>query len=543
MKSNLNRFFPIILLTIVALAYGLFIPWLGFYLDDWYIVWFRHFFGSAAFTDFFAQDRPFLAWIYVVLTPLMGDSPIAWQTFAVLTRWILGLAFWDLLKQIWPEHNFEAAVGAMLYTVFPGFQFHWFSVQYSLVYLIEAGMLFSLACSIRAARNPHRIWLWILAGWPLGVYGLISVEYHFGLELIRPVLIWLTLAGTGLTFLRRLKRTIWYWLPYFIPLVAFTIWRVFFFQSFMYDITLLNDISANPVKSIWTLITTALHELVIALLFVWGRLFDPSSYNLSGKTLFLVLAIIIIVFTGLLFAIMTMQKNQAPAPNHHRWGLSAIILGLIATSLSLIPFMAAGLPANLEFPWNRFMIALGLGSSIFTVGVISFLPRCWMKATMAALLLTFSIASQIDTANQFRLAWADQKKLFWQLTWRIPGLEPNTMLVTDSLRFAQYYSGTSLSAPLNWIYAPELSTRQTPYQLMLLESSQIDSTQALIPNTSLEIIYRSFSFTGNSNRSVLFVFNSKDCLQVLSESTNTQITFYQPPNFLEAIAISDLSLI
>jgi len=41
----------------------------------------------------------------------MGDSRIAWQTFAVLARWILGLALWNLLKQIWPKLKFEAARG------------------------------------------------------------------------------------------------------------------------------------------------------------------------------------------------------------------------------------------------------------------------------------------------------------------------------------------------------------------------------------------------------------------------------------------------
>lgn len=313
----------------------------------------------------------------------------------------------------------------------------------------------------------------------------------------------------------------------------------------MYEINLLDDISVNPINSLWNLITTALHEMVIVLLFVWGRLFDTSNYTLVGKTLFLTLAIAILVFIILLIAFLVQSKERQTTPNGHRWTLTTILLGLIATILTLIPFKAAGLPANLDFPWNRFMIVLGLGSVIFIVGVISFLPRRWLKATVAALLLTLSITSQINTANQFRLAWEDQKKLFWQLTWRIPGLDPNTMLVTDSLRFAQYYSGTSLSAPLNWIYAPELSTRRTPYQLMLLESSQIDSSQTIQPNTSLEINYRSFYFTGNSNQSVFFIFNTKDCLQVLSNTTTTQrmVTNYHNPLFLKSISLSDLSLI
>ena len=103
MKKSQFLFFPLLLLAVIVIAYGMLIPWLGFYLDDWYIVWFRHFFGSAAFIDFFGQDRPFLAWIYMVLTPLLGNSPIAWQTFAVFTRWMLGMALWDLLKQYLAE--------------------------------------------------------------------------------------------------------------------------------------------------------------------------------------------------------------------------------------------------------------------------------------------------------------------------------------------------------------------------------------------------------------------------------------------------------
>ena len=33
-EKRLLRFFPLILLGVILVAYGLFIPWLGFYLDD-----------------------------------------------------------------------------------------------------------------------------------------------------------------------------------------------------------------------------------------------------------------------------------------------------------------------------------------------------------------------------------------------------------------------------------------------------------------------------------------------------------------------------
>jgi len=164
---------------------------------------------------------------------------------------------------------------------------------------------------------------------------------------------------------------------------------------------------------------------------------------------------------------------------------------------------------------------------------------------MAALLLTLSIASQIDTANQFRLAWADQQKMFWQLTWRVPGIQPNTMLVTDTLRFTKYYSGISLSSPLNWIYAPDLSSHQVPYQMVLLESPQIDNSHTLQPDQIYDFQFRSFRFTGNTSRSIFFIFNTKDCLQVISPSTNDarNYTDYHSEGLLNNIALSDLDLI
>lgn len=545
MKKDLLHFFPLLLLIVIISAYGLLIPWLGFYLDDWYIIWFRHFFGSAAFSNFFGQDRPFLAWIYIILTPILGDSPIGWQTFAVFTRWLLGLAAWDLFKQIWPERKVEPALGALLFSIFPGFQFHWFSVQYSQAYLVMAGMLFSLACSLRGIRRPENSLHWLLLGWLPGVYGLISIEYHFGLELLRPVLIWLALAGRHLQFGPRLKRTLWHWLPYLVPLLAFLIWRVFFFQSFMYEITLLDDLSANPALTLLKLMGTVLNEMAASLLFVWGKLFQPAAYNLTGKILYLVAAVFLVMIFTLFFYLRSIHKRTALPPNNWRWGLGTALLGIITAVLCIIPFKAAGLPVNLEYPWNRFMIVMGLGSAIFAVGLLSLLPRRWMWAAASAILLSLSIASQVNTANQFRLAWEDQKKLFWQITWRMPGLQPGTMLVTDHLPTVRYYSGTSLSAPLNWIYAPNLASRNTPYQLVQLDTPQVDTSHTLQPHTPVNIEYRSFQFSGNTDQSVFFTFNSTDCLQVLSDSGTSRrmLTAYHDQLFLEAISISNLSQI
>lgn len=49
---------------LVVLAYGLLIPWMGFYWDDWPFAWFLKFLGPAEFIEMFRPFRPFLGPIF-----------------------------------------------------------------------------------------------------------------------------------------------------------------------------------------------------------------------------------------------------------------------------------------------------------------------------------------------------------------------------------------------------------------------------------------------------------------------------------------------
>ncbi len=79
---------PAFLLGLSILAYGLLIPWLGFYWDDWPMVWFNHVFGPLAFPQVWAAVRPVLGWFFIPSMAAFGDNLHAWQVFALLTRWL-----------------------------------------------------------------------------------------------------------------------------------------------------------------------------------------------------------------------------------------------------------------------------------------------------------------------------------------------------------------------------------------------------------------------------------------------------------------------
>jgi len=74
--SGLNfspRSVPLLFLLLTIVAFGLLIPFLGFYFDDWPVIWLTK--TGANFWEFYRYDRPFSAWTYVVTTPILGTTP------------------------------------------------------------------------------------------------------------------------------------------------------------------------------------------------------------------------------------------------------------------------------------------------------------------------------------------------------------------------------------------------------------------------------------------------------------------------------------
>jgi hypothetical protein len=117
-----RRTVPFVLLVICILAFGLLIPWLGFYQDDWYQVWFRRAFGSGVFVDYYSVERPFIAGIYMLTMPLVGNSPLNWQIFGLLSRFLAVMAVYWMLRVVWPARQQQAVWAAALFAVYPAFR-------------------------------------------------------------------------------------------------------------------------------------------------------------------------------------------------------------------------------------------------------------------------------------------------------------------------------------------------------------------------------------------------------------------------------------
>ncbi len=70
---------PAGLLVLLVVSFGLFIPRLGFYWDDWPVILTGRLFGASGFWQFYQYDRPFSAWTYILTFPILGSyaDPLA----------------------------------------------------------------------------------------------------------------------------------------------------------------------------------------------------------------------------------------------------------------------------------------------------------------------------------------------------------------------------------------------------------------------------------------------------------------------------------
>jgi hypothetical protein len=541
---------PVALFMVCLVSYGLLIPWLGFYWDDWPYSWFAKILGPLGFVKAFANDRPFLSVIYMVTTPLFGDSPIAWQFFGIFTRFVAVIALWWSLKQIWPKKIRQIAWVTFLFAVFPGFGQQWISVIYSQAFLMLAASIFALGLMVKAYRTPRWYWPLTILSLLCSAFSLLSTEYFYGLEFLRPVFLWIVITNVVQDRKKRAIQILVQWLPYLVALAGYSIYRFMLLSSSTYngyEVKVFDFSSGGLNTPLVQTLSSLFDSLGKAGFAAWTQTLQLFSLPIeaSSTLLFLVVTILTFALTLAYLLLLKTDANQDSDPANEQvdqWGLQAIMIGIMGILLGRLPSWVAGLPIGLDFPWDRFMLSMMLGASFLMVGLIEYLIKTEKrKAVILALLIGLAAGKQTQNANSFRRAWETERSFFWQLTWRMPGIKPGTMLLTDELPLP-YYSDYSLSAPLNLIYAPNLKPSDSmPYILLYTKARLNKSLPTLAPDKPVQFNYRAMSFIGNTSQSVVIDQPIPGCLRVMDEKYNDQQTIPDLPDELKAaIHLSNL---
>ncbi|MEW5872692.1 MAG: hypothetical protein AB1894_25760 [Chloroflexota bacterium] len=535
---------PLALLCLCLLAYGLLLPGLGFYWDDWPWVWLAHQGGPAGMLYIDHAQRPLAGEILWVGSLLAGSSPWRWQALNLVYRWLTGVALWWTLRRIWPKHPGAVAWMAALFLVYPGFRQQFVSVNSSRHILPLAAYLLSLGCMLSAARQPRqprrRSWLLTLLALGLDLGALLATDYFYGLELLRPIFLWLALEAENTR--ERLKAAALRWLPYFGMLLIAAIWRYELSRRLSYAVTLSSDLLRAPLESGSGLLQSLLSNCAAATVSAWANVFDfPRRMNFGLKIV--VIYWILVAATSLL-AWLYMRRFQDTVPQA-AFLKGAGTAGILALLVGSLPFLATGLPVALSFPADRATLPMMLGASLLLVGLVQILgKRQALRNALLALAVGLAVGMHFLTALSFQQDWEKQQAFFRQLAWRAPALKPGTALFYAQNQALQNFRSTdnSLTAPLNWIYAPENTSDILFYDLFDLRLRLHSVLPALQDGRPITDRYGRYEFRGSSEAVLLFHYAPPACLHIFDPKYDTDNP--QAPDVLASLLpLSNLGLI
>ena len=540
------RSFPSALLLYCVLSFGLLIPWLGFYWDDWPSIYYLHVLGPRGFIDAFAGDRPSLGWFFMLTSTIVGESTFGWQVFGLLARWLSSLALWWTLRTLWPGHARQATWVALLFAAYPGFLQQYIAVTYSHTWIVLALFFISLGTMLWAIRQPRFFWPLMALSSALAAFCMFTDEYFFGLELLRPILLWLAVDSETKASLKKLGRTALRWLPFALLMAVFLIWRLIIHESPRGQVQIFDKLRDAPIETIQDTAKEVSQDIIESSFIAWGQVVNiPRQFRDGiGPSVFYAAAVIA-VFTMASFYLtrfVSLTDSQAPPEPGWGWPIQAILIGGFALLIGGIPFWVTNLPIDLRFPWDRFTLAMNLGASLLIVGILELLFRNKLvNALLLAALIALAAGMHEQLANLYRREWNSQRTFFWQMVWRAPHIQPGTMILTAELPFT-YYSDNSLTAPLNWIYAPELTSRQIPYLFFNVESRLGGSLAGFERGQTIEENYRALSFNGSTSQALAIYYSPPGCIKVVDPATDAR-TPQKPLYFSKVLGLSQPDLI
>ena len=517
--------FPIALLTVGVVAYGLMIPDLGFYWNDWEGIYFHELKLPAIGFQYYAE-RPLSALIYLALFPFTGSNPVAWQISSLFLRWIGLLAVYYTLNSLWPQHETRHRWIVALMFVFPGYFLQPVSVAFSPHLVTFAIYGFSLLFMVIAIKRQGAYWLLMPLAIVLSAIQLFSLEYFVGLELIRPLIIWWTLQSKGEIDRRKLaKKTALYWSPFLLVLGIFLWWRLLVLPLTLDEDpnspVLLMTILSQPNDGLLTLANAVVRDARHLLLDVWFKaLWNPEPINpqrnwlelWKSKSAWLAWAVGAVAATAYALYLRTTGKKRPRIMDRSLRQLA--VLGTAALIVGGLPFWLLGRQLTVGLWSDRFALPTMLGAVILVVIAVELLVRSRGRMHwVLAVLLGFSIAGQVYSTNKYRLDWEFQRKLYWELAWRIPELKEGTALYgrgTFSGK-SSYFDGTYV---INLLFDAQVDkeVRYAYFDQGHFPQSKLMSIAPMIQSN------RAGQFNGSTSRVVTFYFGrSGACARILDE--------------------------
>lgn len=510
------------LLAASFLGFGVMIPRLGFYMDDWPYVFYAFNKGIPSLQEMLAYDsRPHAAWLYMFGFYILGFKPASWHLMSLLLRLGIAVSTWKLFRAIWPDRNKEALQIALIFLLYPFFLMTPAPIAYTHIWFGFLSTILSFLLMVHAynSKKYKAIFLTIVA-LLLEVVHLFTGEYFSGLEFVRVAILW-NLANSGESSLsQKTARVFLNWLPYAVVLGLFTYWRIVLYKNpvgiFRNSPVVLQQIFTDPIKTIFLLINTSLRDALSVLTIGWQKAVTAEVLSFLSPFAFFRLGLAFIGFVLVYFYLSHLRQTVEHTNNN--WKQGSLILAISSLLVGGLPIWLLGrsiAESNNIVSASRFGIATTFGASIFIFLIIDYLIAERKKVVFFSCLIALAINFQLNNAKLFEHSWEKQQAFSQQLIWRAPTLKSGTAILTDEeiIGFMGDYA-ISFSAAAS--YQSKDIHNTVPYWYFPFYYTNPDVTE-LLQGVQLQADKLSMHFEGNSKDMILVSFNPElnRCLWIL----------------------------
>ncbi len=417
-------------------CFGVLLARLGYFQDDWHHIFQGYWYGAEGLRRFLLTDRgPFAYLVYVPFFKALGFVPARWHWSLMLLRFGTVALFWLSIRQVWPGRKALTAWLALLFAIYPIFGLQPLAVAYTLhwaMYLLFMLSLFLMLYSVRLGK-----WYVPLtaAALVLEAFQLVSIEYFAGLELSRPIFLWL--MHSDLRGRERWRKALLTSLPYLLTLGLYAIYRSEYANLYGYDrfsvLSTLAGLAQAPLSGAVRILQYMVQDFIYVVFTPWYSAIDPQAIDLSRLSTYLIFGSLI-AFALAAYFVISRLRSQPNDSDLSRIGRQISLAGALSVLLAMLPFWIAGLSIFQKNQlWSdRLALAAMPGASMIVTGaVMALIDRPGSRNIVLSLLLGLGVSLPVQTARSYQASWDKQEQLYWQLHWRAPALVPNTMLASD----------------------------------------------------------------------------------------------------------------
>ena len=445
--GSLPRYEPLASVALIAavslLSFGVFVPSLGLYHDDYLNFVLLDRLDVAGVMAFgMQQARP----IAPLLFALSGGSVWFAHALMLLVHTANGLLLLYLLRRLWRGQPLLTTLATVLFVVYPLYWMRpWVTLLIADFSLMLALLSFALIFAADELRGWRRTGVLALSLGMVPLYFFIY-ELPFGLEALRPLLFWRLSAQRAGDVRARLRWTAAHYAPWLFVLALLLFYRLVIYRAsgiyaetgYNEPITLLSlDTLLQRLRGLAAMLGTQI--LMLPLLNPLQLLADRA---LTAGTA----ALGALTAAGVMLYVAFFGSFEV-------WGARSGLLrlaafGLLLMALGQVPILASKHNLSYTALTSRWTLVSSLGAAVLWVALVTLaasvaLPR--RAALLAAVALSAAAATgtmgHAHNAQVYADDWRYQREFWWQLGWRVPAFADDTLIVIEHYYPTAYERG------------------------------------------------------------------------------------------------------